>query len=136
MRDRSAAAPRVVTGRALVLGTLVVLLIVVLASPVNRYFSSRGDVGKASSQLRQDQQQLATLKQQLADWSDPGYVQQQARARLQYAMPGDTVFVVVKQGQQTQIQASDAIARAAAHAAGPTWNQRLWRSVTVAGAAK
>jgi cell division protein FtsB len=127
---------RAVTGRALVLGTLVVLLVIVLASPLNRYFGSRGDVGRASAQLHSDEQQLANLNDQLANWSDPGFIQQQARVRLEYAMPGDTVYVVVHEGQQSEIVKTDGMSHASGGPPAPTWNQRLWHSVKVAGAAQ
>lgn len=124
---------RAITGRALVLGTLVVLLVVVLASPVNRYFGSRNDVGRAAQQLRDDQKQLDELTKQLAKWNDPGYVQQQARKRLQYAMPGDVVYVVVGAGQPSDIAKTSGQGQANASKPGPTWNQRLWNSVQTAG---
>lgn len=120
-----------VTGRALVLGTLVVLLLVLLASPLNRYFGSRGDLARAQQQLGDDQRQLTQLKQEYALWSDPGYIQQQARQRLQYAMPGDTVYVVVDHGAQSDIAkttASQPVAKS-----GGSWNTRLWSSVQHAG---
>jgi cell division protein FtsB len=121
---------RAITGRALVLGAVVVLLLVLLASPLNRYFASRSDVGHAAIQLRQDQQALQQLQAQQKLWSDPGYVQQQARQRLMYAMPGDTVYVVVNRGEKSDIEKSAGTVQAAP--AG-SWNQRLWRSVQVAG---
>ncbi|MEO8889427.1 MAG: septum formation initiator family protein [Jatrophihabitantaceae bacterium] len=124
-------ARRAVTGRALVLGTLVVLLIVLLASPLSRYFGSRSDLSHASQQLTDDQKQLAVLNQQYAQWSDPGFVQQQARERLQYAMPGDTVYVVVNHGEKSQIQKSEGT-QASGGAKG-SWNTRLWTSVEHAG---
>lgn len=125
------APRRAVTGRALVLGTLVVLLVVLLASPLHRYFASRGDVEHASQQLHTDQAQLAELTKQLQLWSDPGYVQQQARLNLQYAMPGDTVYIVTTAGQASDITTSDAKHRSAPP--GGTWNQRLWETVQKAG---
>ena len=79
---------------------------------------------------------LALLNSELAQWSDPGFIQQQARERLEYAMPGDTVYVVVHPGQQSQIVKTDGTAAAAGGPAPPTWNQRLWHSVRVAGAAQ
>ncbi|MCW2595552.1 MAG: putative septum formation initiator [Jatrophihabitans sp.] len=120
------------TGRALVLGALVVLLVVVLASPVNRYLSSRGDVTHAGQQLRDDQRQLADLTRQQARYSDPGYIQQQARQRLQFAMPGDTVYVVVDKGQQSGIEQTRG-KTANQTATGRAWNTRLWDSVRAAG---
>lgn len=125
---------RAVTGRALVLGTLVVLLLVVLASPLNRYFGSRSALNSASRQLQQDRQKLGELNKQIAQWGDPGFVQQQARSRLQYAMPGDTVYVVVDHGQQNEID------KTAGSAGGKpeygSWNTRLWDSVSRADAGR
>ena len=118
---------RALTGRALVLGTVVVVLLVVLASPLSRYFSSRSALNQARQQLQADQQQQRELGKLKAQWSDPGFVQQQARVRLQLAMPGDTVYVVVDKGAKSDLD------RAAAAAApqGPTgsWNTRIWTSV-------
>ena len=122
--------PRAVTGRALVLGTIVMVLLVLLASPLHRYFGSRSDVQHAAEQLKQDQEQLAQLNAQLKKWSDPGYIQQQARARLQYAMPGDTVYIVIGPGHKTALDGEDDGQQAATP---PAWNQKLWQSVLVAG---
>ncbi|MEO6884905.1 MAG: septum formation initiator family protein [Jatrophihabitantaceae bacterium] len=122
---------RAVTGRALVLGTLVVLLIVLLASPLNRYFNSRSDVSNAAQQLDQDRAKVTQLQAQLALWSDPGYLQQQARVRLQYAMPGDTVFVVVDNGAKSDLEKTRGTG-SDQQAAG-SWNEKLWTSIQKAG---
>jgi len=125
------APRRAITGRALVLGTLVVLLVVLLASPLHRYFASRGDVEHASQQLRSDQSRLAELTTQRQRWGDPGYIQQQARLRLEYAMPGDTVYIVTDAGQVSDIARSSA--KKHTKPADGTWNQRLWETVQKAG---
>jgi cell division protein FtsB len=131
-RDPGTAPARpVLTGRALILGAVVILLVVLLASPIHRYLGSRSDVSKADQQLRHDQGQLHDLQNQKALWSDPGFIQQQARQRLQYAMPGDTVYVVVNKGQKSDIEKT-AGPRAGSDA-GTGWNSRLWASVTAAG---
>lgn len=120
----------VLTGRALVLGGIVVLLVVLLAAPVHRYLGSRSAVGAAAGQLQTDRQQLAELKQQQQRWGDPGYIQQQARLRLQYAMPGDTVYVVVDKGQRSDIEKT--AGSGGAVAASPGWNGRLMDSLRAA----
>lgn len=112
------------------LGTIVVVLLVLLASPMTRYFASRGDVSRAAAQLHADQKALTDLTAQQQLWSDPGYIQQQARARLQYAMPGDTVYVVLRPGQRNDLAASRPVQVVAEQ---PSWNQKLWHSVQVAG---
>jgi cell division protein FtsB len=121
---------RTVTGRGLLLGAAVVLLLVLLASPLNRFFGSRGDVNTAASQLQRDRAELARLRAQLQRWSDPGYVQEQARHRLQYAMPGDTVYVTVDKNGKDKIQATSTPRRVLDQG---SWNQVLWRSVEQAG---
>jgi cell division protein FtsB len=121
---------RAVTGRALLLGAAAVLLLVLLASPLNRYFGSRSDVNAAASQLHRDRAELALLRKQLRQWSDPGYVQQQARHRLQFAMPGDTVYVTVDRGAKNRLQTTTPSIRIAEQG---SWNQLLWRSVERAG---
>lgn len=107
-----------------------VVLLVLLASPMTRYFASRGDVSRAAAQLHADQKALTDLTAQQQLWSDPGYIQQQARARLQYAMPGDTVYVVLRPGQRNDLAASRPVQVVAEQ---PSWNQKLWHSVQVAG---
>jgi cell division protein FtsB len=130
-RERKYVARPVLTGRALVLGGIVVLLVVLLASPIHRYLGSRSDVGSAATDLQQDRGQLAELRKQKAKWSDPGYIQRQARTRLQFAMPGDTVYIVVDKGQQSDI--AKTAGTPSKQAAGPAWNTRLWDSVRAAG---
>jgi cell division protein FtsB len=129
-RPAGSGPRRAVTGRALVLGMLVIVLLVLLASPLNRYFGSRGDVQKAAQKLRDDQAALLKLTVQQQQWSDPGFIQQQARTRLQFAMPGDTVYVVVRPGQKSDIETTSGTST---DVPATTWNGKLWHSVQVAG---
>ena len=127
---------RGLTGRALMLGAVIIVLVVILAAPLHRYLSSRGAVEQAQQERRDNQAQLAKLHQQLAQWNDPAYVEQQARTRLQYALPGDTVYVVVRPGEKSDL--GGAAARhdtAPVRVPGGTWNQRLWGSVVTADSA-
>jgi len=125
--DGTRPVRRAVTGRALVLGTVVVLLLVLLASPLNRYFASRSDVSKAASQLKQDEQTLKQLKAEQKQWGDPGYIQQQARLRLLYAMPGDTTYIVVNHGAKNDIVKT--VGTPSHTDSTGTWNTKLWDSV-------
>jgi cell division protein FtsB len=121
----------VLTGRALLLGGIVVLLVVLLASPIHRYLASRGDIASTAQQLKKDQQQLRELQRQKQRWGDPGYIQQQARARLQFAMPGDTVYVVVDKGERSDIEKTAGSGPSPER--GKAWNTRLWDSIRAAG---
>jgi cell division protein FtsB len=119
---------RAVTGRALVLGTVVVLLLVLLASPLNRYFASRSDVSKAAAQLHEDQTTLKQLRTEQKQWGDPGFIQQQARLRLLYAMPGDTTYIVVNHGAKNDIVKT--VGTPSRTDSTGTWNTKLWDSVS------
>jgi cell division protein FtsB len=130
-REATGRARPVLTGRALVLGGIVVLLVVLLASPIHRYLASRSDISSTAQQLTQDRQRLQQLARQKARWGDPGYIQQQARARLQFAMPGDTVYVVVDKGERSDIEKTAGSASDGPQ--GDAWNTRLWDSVRAAG---
>jgi cell division protein FtsB len=126
-RDSTTRGPRrAVTGRALVLGTVVVLLLVLLASPLSRYFASRSALSDSASQLSRDKARLGELRQEIARWGEPGYIQAQARKRLQYAMPGDTVYVTVNRGERNDIARTSGTHRASS---GGGWNTALWDSV-------
>jgi cell division protein FtsB len=121
----------VLTPRALVLGGLVILLIVVLASPLRHYLGSRTEVARAAQQLHDDQSALQRLAAKKARWSDPGYIQQQARVRLMYAMPGDTVYVVAGKNSPSLIERTSGTPASTARTDG-SWNARLWDSVRAA----
>jgi cell division protein FtsB len=130
-RPGASGARPVVTGRALVLGGVLVLLVVLLAAPVHRYLASRSEVQHTAQRLADDRAARTALRAQKARWSDPGYIERQARTRLQFAMPGDTVYIVVDKGQRSDIERSAGTTSKAAP--GPAWNTRLWDSVRAAG---
>jgi len=132
-RSKPRRPRRAPTGRAIVLGAVVVLLLVVLASPLSRWFASRAALGQAAQQLQRHEQQLAQVRERLKNWQDPGYVQRQARTVLQYAMPGDKTYIVVRRGAATTQRAAGRPGTAKA-AVSPSWNARLWHSVQQADA--
>jgi cell division protein FtsL len=123
---------RGITGRALVLGAVLILLIVVLASPVHRYLATRSALSQAEQQRRANQAELAQLQQQAAQWNDPAYIAQQARARLQFAMPGDTVYVVVSPNTKPATGVPARRDSTATRVPGDSWNERLWGSIRAA----
>jgi cell division protein FtsB len=126
---------RGITGRALVLGAVLILLVVVLAAPVHRYLATRSALTQALRERQANQAELAQLEQLVAEWNDPAYVAQQARARLQFAMPGDTVYVVVPPNVKPASSPPARRDSAATRVPGDSWNERLWGSVRTADSA-
>ena len=93
---------RPLTGRALILGAVLVLLVVLLAAPLHRFLTARSALAQSVAQRDDGQRQLKQLQQLDQQLNDPAYIEAQARTRLQYAMPGDTVYQVVEPGQQSE----------------------------------
>jgi cell division protein FtsB len=109
-----------------VLAGVVVLLVVALAAPLHRYLAARGALSQAEQQQQDSRRALADVQRQQAQWNDPAYIEQQARHRLQYAMPGDTVYLVVTPDTKTGLTPAGGADRGATELPGQTWNQRLW----------
>src|SRR5690242_16190947 len=83
------------TTRAALLGLVLSTLIVLLALPLRTYFSQRGDIAHLVQQQAQQRQRIAQLQQQTQRFNDPGYVEEQARQRLHFVLPGETDYVLV-----------------------------------------
>jgi cell division protein FtsB len=121
------------TGRAAVLGLVVCALVLSLAYPLKEYLAQRGQLARLEQQQRAAEQRVTALEARRRQLSDPAYVKAQARKRLQYVLPGESVYVVVTP--------SPAVPTAAAPAAVPqpvgdtgAWYDRLWETVRTADA--
>ncbi len=126
-------ARRPITGRALVLGAVIVALVVLLAPPLHRYLTARSNLSQSLQQQRSDQRELKQLQAQDKQLSDPAYIATLARERLQYALPGETVYTIVRPGDTQGVDSTTVKARPATRAPGDTWNERLWGSAETAG---
>ena len=107
----------------------------VLASPLQRFLQQQHALTQAEQQRGVTSKRVLELQAQLDQWKDPVYVEQQARARLQYARPGDTVYVVVDP-KKANSDASRQQKAPVTTTAGPTsWQTRTWTTLQVADAA-
>jgi cell division protein FtsB len=120
---------RTLTGRALVLAGVVVLLVVVLAAPLHRYLSAHSAENQAATQQQHDLAQLAQLQAEAQRLKDPAYIESLARSRLQYALPGDTVYGIVTPGTPSKLTDSTPAQSGPTRVPGGTWNQRIWGTV-------
>jgi hypothetical protein len=108
---------------------VIVLLVVLLAAPLHRFLAARSSVAQSAAAAQAGQSQLKALQQLNKELSDPAYIEAQARLRLQYAMPGDTIYHVVQQGRQSTIDSGAPKGSSTTTIAGNTWNERLWGSL-------
>ncbi|SOE01068.1 FtsB family cell division protein [Blastococcus haudaquaticus] len=94
----TATTPRrrpLVTGPAVLLGALVLLLALTLAGPIRQYLAGQAELEQLAAEGRALDERAADLRRQLERQSDPAYAERQARERLTYVLPGDRLVVVV-----------------------------------------
>jgi cell division protein FtsB len=118
------------TARAAILAVAVASVALALALPFKVWLGQRGQISSLQAQTRQQEQQVAQLQQQALRWNDPAYIEQQARLRLHYAMPGEKTYVVL--GKPSAHHKAKAATTTGPALQGP-WYSRLWQSVEAAG---
>jgi len=119
------------TGRTMMVAAMALFLVVILASPFQTYLNRRASVANSERQQRELAAKVASLQAQNDLWKDPAYVERQARTRLQYIRPGDTLYTVLDaQGQPLAPATPEAPpAKVAKSSRAPSWNSQLWDSV-------
>lgn len=122
-------ARRGLTGRALALGVVLLVLVLMLAAPVQRYLAHREAIAAARQLEASTQARVDELTKLSELWKDPAYIEQQARTRLQYVLPGDTVYQVVPEGSASSAPTAPPAAGPAAQLPGDSWMERLWATV-------
>lgn len=83
------------TGRAVLLGALVLLLALTLAGPLRQYLAGQQELAELTAEGQALDRRAAEFEAQLERQQDPAWTQRQARERLTYVLPGDRLVVVV-----------------------------------------
>jgi cell division protein FtsB len=129
---RSAAARRrpLFTGRAVLLGALVLLLALTLAGPLRQFLAGRAELVQLAAEGQALDARIADLEAQLDRQADPAFTEQQARERLTYVLPGDRLIMVVD-GRTVEGDAGEPV-EDSAPAEPRTWYEGLMDSLDVA----
>lgn len=122
--------------RLVTFGLMVIWALVMLVPTFNRYVQQQEQLRDARAKVLDLQEQNQELRDQLARWNDPNYVQAQARAQIGYVLPGQTMYVV--QDPQTvtgEISAEDALRQKYLRQVvnSTPWYVSLWDSLKTAG---
>ena len=118
------------TGRAMLLGALILLLALTLAGPVRQYLAGRAQLVQLAAEGRDLDRRAAELQQELERQGDPAYAERQARERLTYVLPGDRLVIVA---DGTAVDGNDDAQPAAGTSRDPVpWYEGLLESVTTA----
>ncbi|WP_229929184.1 FtsB family cell division protein [Kitasatospora xanthocidica] len=136
-----AARPRF-TSRATVLVLVLCSLVAILAYPTRQFISQRAEISAQRAKADHARQQVEQLRREKARWQDPEYVKAQARARLHYAVPGETPYIAVDPAGQASAKPSSSAAGAPAAGvaagqpkAAKPWYASIWDSVDAADTA-
>jgi cell division protein FtsB len=123
------------TGRAAILAVVVAALVVMLAVPVRVWLGQRHRIGALHHRVSAQEHRVAQLQRQEKRWQDPAFVRRQARRRLHYVLPGETLYTTLGRPSGGGPPARAAGHRHARPAASQPWYDRLMDSLTTAGAA-
>lgn len=94
-RRRRIARPHAGT---VIMAVAVVLGVTVLAPTVQQFISQRQRVADLEQHIATVESEISQLETEQARWSDPTYIQAQARGRLLFVKPGETSYLVTDSG--------------------------------------
>lgn len=94
-RRRAIAAVRSPLARQIVaLGLALCAVALSLAYPLRGYLQQQAAEAQAVAEQQQLEAEIADREAQITALKDPAYIRSEAKRRLQYVTPGDTVYVV------------------------------------------
>ena len=82
------------SGRSFSLVAVFFIFALVLAPPIQHYFTQRAQINALRAQVDSDRAALEAARIELTRWQDPDYVKAQARERLHFVMPGERQYIV------------------------------------------
>lgn len=114
------------TGRALILAVVVLVLALTLAVPLRTYMTQRGEAERVAAHRVELERQLHELRILEERYSDPAYIEAQARERLRFVQPGDTPYQVQLPGDYKEPKSPE---EKAEKLPGP-WYRDLWKTIS------
>jgi cell division protein FtsB len=99
--DREESAPEHwlrtlrLSGFTVLMLALLVLAIIVLAPNLRILIEQRQAIAELEQTVAETEESVDELTGDVARWSDPAYIESQARERLFYVYPGDVSYLVV-----------------------------------------
>jgi len=89
------------SGFTVLMLVLVILAVIVLAPNLRILIEQRQQIAALQAAVDETKQSVDDLNEDVARWSDPAYIEAQARERLFYVFPGDVSYLVVGEADGT-----------------------------------
>jgi cell division protein FtsB len=118
-----------------ILAAIFVMLAVTLIPTLRSTLNQRSQIDDLRSQLAQKRETVAALQQEQRQWTDPAYVEQQARERLKFQRVGETSYTVID-AEVAPVGAGGPKIAAPVRAAtaNSPWYGQMWQSMVIADA--
>ena len=120
-RSSGRGRPRL-TSRAAVLAVVMCAIALSLAYPVREYIAQHRQIDQLLAQHMMAEDQVRSLEAEQQRLSDPQYIEEQARARLNMCMPDETCYVIINGQPGSGLLQPPRASRGA-------WYVTLWKSV-------
>jgi cell division protein FtsB len=77
---------------------LVILAVIVLAPSLRLVIEQQQQLAELTTVVQEKRDSVSELEGDVDRWSDPAYIEAQARDRLVYVFPGDLTYLVIDDG--------------------------------------
>jgi len=125
---------RNLTGRAAVVLLVLGALVVSYAQSLRVWFDQHQQISALQKEIRDREQRVGQLEDEIARWDDDAYVRAQARQRLGWVMPGEIGYRVIGADGKAIGAPPEPVSPAdGEEPQQPTWYSKLWGSVEIAG---
>jgi cell division protein FtsB len=121
------------SGFAVIILGLIVLSIVVLAPSLRTLVDQRQQIAALEAEVAQQQGDVTDLENELDRWSDPAYIEAQARERIYYVYPGEFSYLVIDPGDADSTTDDGAPISDEIQTTQVDWMSSLMSSVLTAG---
>ncbi|MDD7466105.1 MAG: septum formation initiator family protein [Actinomycetaceae bacterium] len=120
--------------RMLAILAFAAIAVLIVSTPMRAFIGQQEQLRALNDELAARKAHIEQLQDSIALWNDPEYVQSQARQRLGYVMPGQTLYYVTGKQAQSAVSGEQRIAQAnrERRAATPFY-MTMWDSIAVAG---
>ena len=88
------------SGFTFVMLGLIILAVIVLAPSLRLVIEQQQQLAELTTAVEQQKEAVADLESNVDRWSDPAYIEAQARDRLKYVFPGDFTYSVKGDGSE------------------------------------
>ena len=116
-----------------ILASIFVMLSVTLIPTLRSTINQRNQINELRTHLDQKRETVAALQHEQQQWTDPAYVEQQARERLKFVRVGETSYTVIDaEVGPVEVGGPKIAALTQASTANSPWYGQMWQSMVIA----